>query len=214
MPSPETAHREPGQLRGVGLELGQPAGLGLLGDLGCDHVEDPAPEPGELLRAELGRLRDEVRLGLRDGRRRPRWEGNAAMARRITCACARVEALTHRRRQHRVLAVERRRQRQVGAGVGEPGAGLLRQPPRRVLRRRRHARSPASARTRNRSSTSAPPRGQARVNAVALSPVDMNVGFTDATPLSEARMSEAHATIGCVTTTASSRRLRQSHAGA
>ena len=66
----EAAHREAGLLGGVGLELGQPARLSLLGDLGGDHVEDPPPEPGELLRPEH---RQPGRPGVpRRGRRCPR----------------------------------------------------------------------------------------------------------------------------------------------
>ena len=44
--------------------------------------------------------------------------------------------LAHPRRQHRTLEIQRRGEGEVGAGVGEPGPGLVRQPPGRVLRGR------------------------------------------------------------------------------
>ena len=92
--------------------------------------------------------------------------------------------------------VQRHRQCEVRAGVVEPDPRLLGQPARRVLRR---------GLLREVAGIGQDPQPQLRqlrlgphqlCNAAALSSVDMNVGFTPATPFSEARMSEAHATIG------------------
>ena len=59
------------------------------------------------------------------------------------------------------------------------------------------ARSPASARIRNRSSASWPSARTSSHRAVAFSAVVRNVGFAPATPFSSARTSEATTTIGC-----------------
>ncbi len=105
-------------------------------DLGGDDVEDPATDPAELLGPELRGPGDQVGLGHGNGvgvhRARQRVQGAVddvgLRQRRL--------ALAHRGRQHRVVPIQRRGQGEVGARVGVPGAGLLRQPPRRVLRGR------------------------------------------------------------------------------
>ena len=62
----QAPQREPGEICGVGFELGESRRLCRLGDLGCDDIEDPPTEPAQLLRPELGGVGDEPRLGQRD----------------------------------------------------------------------------------------------------------------------------------------------------
>ena len=137
VPSPWRRMRHPGPVGGVGFEVGEPVRLGLLGDLRGDDVEDPAAEAAELLGPELLGVRDQLRLRRATVVASTR-AGRASRARRITCACASVTAaLPHPRREHRPVAVQRGREGEVGAGVGEPGPGPVRQPSGGVLRPRR-----------------------------------------------------------------------------
>ena len=131
----EATHREAGVLLGVGFEVGQAGGLGGLGDLGCDDVEDPAPDPAEVLGPELPGAVDEVRLGQRHRRRVHPGRQQAERAVDHPRLRQRRGALAHRRRQHRPVPVQGVGQAQVRPRVGVRRPGVLRQPARRILRR-------------------------------------------------------------------------------
>ena len=132
----EAAHAQPGGVGRMGFEGGEAGGFGCFGDLGSDDVEDPAPDPAELLGSELGSPGDQVDLRRGDGvgvdRAGERVEGAVDDVGLRQCRLA----LAHRRSQDRVVPIQDSGQPQVGAGVGVPGAGLLCQPPGGVLRGR------------------------------------------------------------------------------
>ena len=119
----------------IGLELREPGAFRRLGDLGGDHVEDPSSDPAELLRPELVGPVDEVglgpvhRLGIHVG-----GQGGERAVDHVRLR-QRRRAVAHSRREQRPVAVQRHGEAQVGAGVGVPGAHVLRQPPGCVLRR-------------------------------------------------------------------------------
>ena len=102
---------------------------------GGDDVEDPASDPPQLLGSELAGLLDQVGLGPRDGvgvhRTREGGEGAVDDVR----LRQRHPTLPHGGGEDRAVAIQRRREHQVGTRVGEPGPRLLGQPARRVLDR-------------------------------------------------------------------------------
>ena len=198
MPSPRRRIVSRVWSRGVGFEVGQAGGLGGLGDLRGDDVEDPAADAAELLRPELGGPLDEVRLGPGDrvgvhaGGERGRVRGRSPAPGPATphprASPPRVPAGHGRTRPRGAGRLARRR---TASGCAAPTIPPHPAPPSPA------ARSPASARIRSRSSTSWASAATSSRSATAFSSTAMNVGFVSATALSEARTSEAAAMIGC-----------------
>ena len=63
---PVVGHRQPGRLRGLGLFLLQQVGLVGVGQVGCDHLQEPAAEDPQGPGVVLGGGGDQVPLGLDD----------------------------------------------------------------------------------------------------------------------------------------------------
>ena len=164
---PVVGHRQPGRLRGLGFLLLEQVGLVGVGEVGCDDLEQPAPEDPQGLGVVLAGCGDQVLLGL------DHQVGVEVVGQRLDRADDHPGLL-----EPQVTVRERVADQVVGAevvpephrpGRGRPGLpGLVREPVRRDWWHRSRGRPGARRRARRPGPSSSTTWASSRVSSTSV----------------------------------------------